>query len=313
MFENCEKIPVADMPRAEWLKERRKGVGGSDAAAIVGLNPWATPYTVYLDKLGLLPEKEENEAMRQGRDLEDYVAQRFMEHTGKRVQRYRYMVRNEAYPHALADIDRRVVGENAGLECKTTSTLDLKQFNGVEFPEEYYAQCVHYMAVTGADRWYLAVLVFGRGFYVYTLYRDESEIAALMAAEADFWTMVENQTPPDVTGTDADSEAVGTIYAESTGEEVELFGMEDLFRQLATAEETLKLAEAAKKAAVNQIKARMKTAERGSCGGFKCSWKTQERRTLDVAALREAYPDIPVDDFMSTSKFRSFRWSAASE
>ena len=72
------------------------------------------------------------------------------------------------------------------LECKTTFSLDLKQFNGVEFPVQYYAQCIHYLAVTGADRWYLAVLAYGRGFFTFTLERDQAEIDALMAAEADF-------------------------------------------------------------------------------------------------------------------------------
>lgn len=313
MFENCNMIPTKDMARSDWLSERRKGVGGSDAAAIVGLSHWATPYSVYMDKLGLLPEAEENEAMRQGRDLEEYVASRFAEQTQKKVQRCNYMIRNSRYPFALADIDRRVVGENAGLECKTTSTLDLKQFHGVEFPERYYAQCVHYLAVTGADRWYLAVLVLGKGFYVYVLERDEAEIAALMAAEADFWQMVENQTPPEVSGADADTKAVETVWADSAGGEVELFGMDELFRRLETAEETLALAKMAKDEAVNQIKEQLKTAERGTCGIYSCTWKTQQRKTLDLNALREDYPDIPIDNYMNITKSRPFRWKAANE
>src|SRR5699024_5583358 len=108
-----------------------------------------------------------------GRDLEDYVSRRWMEETGKRAHRVNAMLYNQDYPFAHADIDRAVSGENAGLECKTTSDLDIKQFKGVEFPEKYYVQCVHYLAVTGFDRWYLAVLVFGRGFYTFTLERDE--------------------------------------------------------------------------------------------------------------------------------------------
>lgn len=313
MFENCSMIPTKGMECSAWLAERRKGIGGSDAAAIVGLSHWATPYSVYIDKLGLLPETEENEAMRQGRDLEEYVAARFTEQTGKKVQRCNYMIRNPLYPFALADIDRRVVGENAGLECKTTSALDLKQFRGVEFPERYYAQCVHYLAVTGAERWYLAVLVFGRGFYVYTLERDEAEITALMNAEGDFWKLVENQTPPDVTGAEADTKAVETVWMESIGGEVELFGMDELFRQLENAEETLSLAKKAKDEAVNQIKERLKTAERGTCGRYSCTWRTQNRKTLDLNALRADYPDIPYDDYMNISKSRPFRWKAATE
>lgn len=310
MFENCTKVSTLDMPRDKWLELRRGGIGGSDAAAVVGLSSYATPYTVYMDKLGLLPEKEDTEAMRQGRDLEEYVAQRFTEATGKKVQRCNYMIRNLAYPFAIADIDRRIVGENAILECKTTSTLDLKQFRGVEFPERYYGQCVHYLGVTGAEKCYLAVLVLGKGFYVFELYRDEAEIAALMTAEGQFWEMVQNQTPPDMTGQKADTEAVEAIWADSSDEVVELFGMEELFRRAAAADETMNLAKKAKDEAINQIKARMQTAQAGTCTGWKCTWKTQERRTLNMDALREDFPDIPFDKYMKTSKARPFKWSA---
>lgn len=314
MFENCTMIPTKGMERSEWLAERRKGVGGSDAAAIIGLCRWATPYTVYLDKLGLLPEKEENEAMRQGRDLEEYVASRFAEQTGKKVQRCNYMIRNPQFPFALADIDRRLVGENAGLECKTTSTLDLKQFHGVEFPEKYYAQCVHYLAVTGAERWYLAVLVLGKEFHVFTLERDEAEIAALMKMEGEFWGLVERQEAPDVSGLDADSDTLSAIYTDSNdGETVELYGMDDLFERLAVANEALAVAQQTKDEIQNTIKEQMKTAEKATCGAYSITWKTQERRTLDTAALRRAFPNIPFDNFMKVSKSRPFKIKAVSD
>ena len=314
MFKGCTMLSTESMGRGEWLEERRKGIGGSDAAAIIGLNPWATPYTVYLDKLGLLSEKEETEAMRQGRDLEDYVAKRFTEETGKKVQRCKYMIQNPAYPFALADIDRRVVGEDAGLECKTTSALDIRQFHGVDFPEKYYAQCVHYLAVTGAKRWHLAVLVFGKGFFVYTLDRDEAEIAALMATESAFWEKVQNQTPPDITGGEADSAAVDGIYKQSEpGEIADLFGMDSLFFQMQAADMSLKISKAAKDTAANQIKERMKTAEEGTCGPFRCTWKTQTRRTLNLDLLLKDYPDIKIDDYMTTTTSRPFRYNVVED
>lgn len=129
------KIPTLGMRREDWLEERRKSIGGSDAAGILGLNRYSSPFILWLDKTGQLPEKEETEAMRIGRDLEDYVAKRWSEATGKKVRRENHLIRNSLYPFAHADVDRMVVSENAGLECKTTSTLDLRQFHGVEFPE----------------------------------------------------------------------------------------------------------------------------------------------------------------------------------
>ena len=181
------RISTRNMSHEQWLGIRRKTIGGSDAAGIVGLSQYATPYTVWADKTGHLPDKEDSEAMRQGRDLEEYVAKRWEEATGKTMRRSNSILYNSLYPFAHADIDRSVVGENAGLECKTTSSLNLRQFKGVEFPEKYYVQCVHYMAVTGCQQWYLAVLVFGRGFFTFTLERDQAEIDALMEAEKNFW------------------------------------------------------------------------------------------------------------------------------
>ena len=123
-----DTISTVKMSREEWLEERRKSIGGSDAAAVIGMSRFASPYTVWMDKTGRLPEKEDTEAMRIGRDLEEYVAKRFEEASGKKVRRCNYIIRNPAYPWAHADIDRRISSENAGLECKTTSTLDIRQF-----------------------------------------------------------------------------------------------------------------------------------------------------------------------------------------
>ena len=135
MMKNLTKISTANMSRQEWLDLRRQSIGGSDAVAIIGLNPWSTPYAVWADKIGKLPEQEDNEAMRQGRDLEDYVAKRWCEATGKKVRMNNAILKNSRYPWAHANIDRDVIGENAGLECKTTSIMNLKKFKNGEYPE----------------------------------------------------------------------------------------------------------------------------------------------------------------------------------
>ena len=85
MVRGLKKISTKGMSREEWLERRRKTIGGSDAAGIVGLSKWASPFSVWADKTGRAAEKADTETMRQGRDLEDYVARRWMEETGKRV------------------------------------------------------------------------------------------------------------------------------------------------------------------------------------------------------------------------------------
>ena len=100
-MKGIRRVSTRNMSREEWLDRRRKSIGGSDAAGIVGLSKWASPFSVWADKTGRAPEKEDTEAMRQGRDLEDYVA-RWMEETGKRVYRLPAMLYNPLYPFAHA-------------------------------------------------------------------------------------------------------------------------------------------------------------------------------------------------------------------
>ena len=92
MVIGLKKISTKGMSREECLERRRKTIGGSDAAGIVGLSKWASPFSVWADKTGRAAEKADREAMRQGRDLEDYVARRWMEETGKRVYRLAAML-----------------------------------------------------------------------------------------------------------------------------------------------------------------------------------------------------------------------------
>ena len=309
MFENCTLTSTSGMSRKEWLEARRQGIGGSDASAILGLNPWQSAYTTWLSKLGRLPDKEDTEATRQGRDLEDYVSRRFMEQTGKKVQRCNYMIRNNDYPWALANIDRRVIGENAGLECKTTSTLDLKQFRGVEFPEKYYVQCVHYLAVTGAQRWYLAVLVLGKEFHVYTLERNEDEIEALMGAEEAFWQKVTRNQPPELDGSEATLEALKGQYPNSDeNARVDLTGYAAELAVLEACQKQIKELEAKERAAKARIMGFMGTAERGAFGEYSVSWKSQTRNTFDKAKWEARNGKIPAE-YLKTSESRVFRFT----
>lgn len=315
-------INTKNMSREDWLKERRKAIGGSDAAAIIGLNAYATPYTVWADKTGRLPEKPDNEAMRQGRDLEQYVVDRFTELTGKRARKLNAIIKNPEYPWASANIDRDIIGEKAGLECKTTSVLNLKKFAGGEFPENYYVQCVHYLAITGKNRWYLAVLVLNQGFMVYqitrrkddrvpdwcsgSVYVSQDEITALMDAEQEFWKLVESDTPPMFSGTQADTAALSAIYAGGRTERVELFGRESLIHQYRSLKERVKALETELDQCVQTLKGDLGDSEEGQAGSYLVSWKPQSRRIFDAKAFATDHPDIDLESYFKTSNFRKF-------
>ncbi|MBQ2486745.1 MAG: YqaJ viral recombinase family protein, partial [Ruminococcus sp.] len=189
------KICTSDMTHEAWLAKRRESIGGSDAGALLGLNKYKSPYALWAEKTGkVVPEDiSDKEAVRLGHDLEDYVAKRFAEATGKKVRRENHFIFNDLYPFAHALPDRMIVGESAGLECKTTSSWEIiAQCREGKYPDQWYAQVMHYMMVTGAKKWYLAVLCFGHGFYWFEIERSDNEIKALAEAESLFWRHVVN-------------------------------------------------------------------------------------------------------------------------
>lgn len=200
-----------------------------------------------------------------------------------------------------------MLGEYAGLECKTTATLDVRQFSGGEFPEKYYTQCVHYLAVTGWQRWYLAVLVYGKGFFTYTLERDQAEIDALMAAEASFWNNVKEDVPPAPDGSEATKDALQVIYRESQDEGRDLFGRETMLTEYMKLKAQGKAIDERITEIENIIKADLQEAERGSCGTYNITWKSQQRQTFQVKAFAQAYPSIDISPFYKVSSVRPFK------
>lgn len=307
MYKNLIKISTSNMPHEEWLAYRQKSIGGSDASSIIGLNPYSSPYTVWADKLGKLPPKDDCEAMRQGRDLEFYVAQRFCEATGKKVRRENNILINPDYPFAHANVDRMVVGEDAGLECKTTSVLNLKNFKNGSFPDNYYVQCVHYLMVTGCKKWYLAVLVLNKGFMVFEIERDEDEIAALAKSEEEFWKYVEAKEPPSPDGTASTTDTISAIYPESNGETVNLFAYESELKQYVALTDQIKELEKLKDEMANRVKDFLGKAGKGETDRYRVSWASTTRSTFDSKRFAQDHSDIDLSDYYKTSTYRTFK------
>ena len=297
------------MTRDEWLEDRRKSIGGSDAAAVIGLNRYRTPMEVYADKLGAFPPKEDTEAMRLGRDLEEYVAQRFCEETGKKVRRVAETIRNADFPFAHANIDRRVIGEKAGLECKFSNSRSLKRYKNGEFPEEYYTQCVHYLAVTGWERWYLAVVIVGVGIKIFTIERDDEEINALMNAERDFWNNhVLKGIPPEPQGTASDNAAINSLFKESENDApVELVGFRDSLRLRDEIIMQIKTLAKEKQRIEQKIKIEMGENETAETEEYSVDWKTQTKTFFSKQLMHKVYPRLNIGKCMKVSRFRVMR------
>lgn len=317
-----QKISTLGMSREEWLEERRKSLGGSDMGAVLGLNKYRSPYTVWAEKTGRIGEEPENEAMRVGRDLEPYVASRFGEVSRKGVRRMNHLLRREDCPHLHANIDRQILGESSGLECKTASALNLKRYEGGDFPESYYAQCVTYLAVTGWARWYLAALVLGKGFYCYqittipdddtpewcesSVYVSPEEIEAVKRCAEDFWhNYIEADSPPPMDGVASTTEALESIYAGGGGD-VELFGRESLVEQYQALMSRKKAIEKDADAIKQQLMDDLGDNETGFCGRYTVNWKGQSRQTFDARAFAKDHPEMDLSGYYKTTNFRKF-------
>ena len=307
MNKNLKKISTLDMPHEEWLRHRQRSIGGSDAAAIVGLSAYVSPYTVWADKLGKIPPSEDNEAMRQGRDLEQYVAERFAEATGKKVRRENNILINPDFPFAHANVDRIVIGEDAGLECKTTNQLNLKKFKNGEFPDHYYVQCMHYMMVTGCSKWYLAVLVLGREFLWFEIERDEEEIAALAKSEQEFWKCVETNTPPAADGSKSTTDTIQTMFPDSSESSVSLFSFDNMLAQREDIKRSIGDLKALQDEIENKIKAYMQDASRGESDKYRVTWSTSERSSFDSKRFAADHPEMDLSKYFKTTKSRIFR------
>lgn len=298
-----EKLPTE---REDWLAQRRLGIGGSDAAAALGMSPYKSKFTLYCEKTGMISDDvEDNEAMRLGRDLEEYVAKRFCEATGKKIRRSGYCYVSRENPFMRANVDRLIVGEEAGLECKTTSALTRTKYDKGDIPIQYYLQCLHYMAVTGYKRWYIAILVMGKGFYWYTVERDEAEIKVLIDNERAFWGLVESEIVPEVDGSDSTSRTISTLYPNGNKESIQLPAISDRLDRYCELNILIKKLETEKKQIENEVKEEMQDNEKAYTNDYLISWKPVESQRVDSKKLKEKYPSIYAE-VLKTSSYRKF-------
>lgn len=290
--------------REDWLKQRKPRLGGADAAAVSGFSRYASPLSVYCDKLDLVPEREDNEAMRQGRDLEDYVARRWCEETGLKVRRENSILVNDAYPWMHASIDRRVVGLDEGLECKTTSVYNKTDFAGGDVPHEYYVQCVHYLAVTGFKRWHLAVLVLNKGFYTFTIERNEAEIEALAELERKFYDdHIVAKVPPEAT--ELDSDLLATLHPYGESRFVPLHDVSAELDNLSSLKSQAKALDAEITKLENIVKQALGDADEGADERYSVTWKNRTSSRFDATTLKETLPDV-YRQYLKTTTSRTF-------
>lgn len=300
------------MPREEWLALRRQGIGGSDAGAVCGVSPYANALTVYRDKTGGALEKEENESMRQGRDLEEYVAKRFTEATGLKVRRSHAMYQSGEHPFMIADVDRLVVGEDAGLECKTASAYSADKWKDGDIPLHYILQCLHYMIVTGKKAWYLAAVILGREFVCRRIEWDAELAGSLVGIEEAFWNNhVLAGKMPDPDGTEASEEVIrGYFHTAKKEKTVELVGFDEKLAHRSELLEQIEALTRERKQIEQEIKMFMKDNEYAVNENYRVAWSNIQSTRLDTARIKEERPDI-YESYKKAVPSRRFEIKAA--
>lgn len=267
----------------EWAMARMTGLGGSDIAAVLGLSPFRGPMHVFLEKTGLADDSVETEAMYWGSELESIIANRFAMDAGERlIHPENCLYRSEKHPWMIGTPDRLIYGKKEGLEIKTAG-YPYRSYWGEsgtdEVPEYYLTQCAWYMALTGYDRWHVAVLIGGSDYRTYTIERDPALEAMLIEEAQRFWEeCVVANNPPRLDGTEATKAYLRKRFPQDTGE-MKLATVE--IDQLAEELAILNVEIAEKERRREEIKALMQEYIADAPGVVGNGWKATWKRTKD--------------------------------
>lgn len=307
-----EKISISGLSNAEWLKLRKTGIGGSDAGAIVGVNPYSSAMKVFQDKTSNDVVEQDSEAIRIGHDLEDYVAQRFMETTGLKVRKSNYMYRSIEHPFMIADVDRLVVGEDAGLECKTASAYNADKWTDGDIPLHYVMQCYHYMAVTGKRTWYIAAVILGREFVYRKLEWDDGLIGKLTKAEEYFWNnyIVRGIIPPPDGSKACDEVLERYFHSAKKANAIELVGFDEKLNRREEILGFIAELQEEQKQIEQEVKLFMQDNEIAVNNHYRVSWSNVDTTRLDTKRIKEECPEI-YENYAKVSSSRRFQVKAA--
>lgn len=289
-----------DMPKADWLRLRQKGIGGSDVAAVLGLNPWKSPLDVYYDKVNpepvIIPE---NAKMRAGNIMENVIALWWSQDNERRIRKDNKIYIHDDIPFYMANIDRLIVAKGKDdtgiLECKNTGKFVLNKLsqNEMEIPYIWYCQLQHYLFF-GYAYGYIAYCVDGWDFQSGRIEFDKEYQELALTALDEFWNYnVLKKNPPEPK-TSSDIQAYfqdtspGKIVECDERTAININDLQDIREQLKPLqqeEENLKIA----------IQAFMDDAEilTDSKGETVITWKkSKDSKRLNRKKLESEYPEI---------------------
>lgn len=297
------------MSHADWLRMRKIGLGGSDCAAAVGLSRWKSPFQLWAEKTDRVVPTKAGEAAYWGSVMEPIlraeVAKRMPE---AEVRECPFFLRSKAHTCMLANIDG-YVRENSFscLEIKTANAYAAVQDWQNGLPIEYYCQVMHYMAVTGMQSAYVAVLLGGNTFEIQKIDRDEDMIQHIIQMEERFWyEYMLKDTPPEATA--KDNEFLGQLYPKAANEkQIELPAEAmSVLTDYERATHDLTLAKEAKEEAEAKLKMMLADAEVGIIDSYKISWKNVSTTRLENKKVKSLLTEDQVKECSTTSVTRKF-------
>ena len=297
-------VKTQDLSRDEWLEVRKQGIGSSDAATAVGLNPYQSALELWMVKTGRdanLPKVDPNDdtsPMYWGTLLEHIVAAHYTRRTGNRVRRVNAVLQHPQHPWMLANIDREVTGSSEVqiLECKTAGINGAKLWkNGV--PDYVQLQVMHQLAVTGKDVADVAVLIGGQDLQIHRIYRDEALIEQLIGLEAQFWECVEKDIEPKADGSESAQTALRALYPGDSFESViDLKGdleMNAAFSDLLSLRQHLTQTEKYESEIRQRIQQRMGDCSKALFDEGQISFKrSKDSEVFDTDKLKTQQPDL---------------------
>jgi len=205
----AETTSVMQVGSPEWLEERRSGIGGSEAAAVLGISRYTSRMRVYLNKIGQETPEVDNDYIKWGNILEPVIRNQFAAEYNVEVEINEEMLRSEKHPFMVAHLDGIIHDPKKKtpgvLEVKNVTEWKKGEWENGESPAEYIVQIQHNMEVAGLMWGYLVALIGGNRLVANYIEKDEELVKQIIEAEEEFWN--ENVIPRKMPPFDASSDS----------------------------------------------------------------------------------------------------------
>lgn len=295
-------VKTHDLSREDWLSVRRNGIGSSDAAAAVGLNPYKSQLQLWMEKTGRddlfapIDVNDESTPLYWGTLLEPIVAAHYTKRSGNRVRRVNAVLQHPMHSWMLANLDREVVGvpEVQILECKTAGVQGSRLWkDGV--PEYIQLQVQHQLAVTGKRAADVAVLIGGQELQIHRIKRNDPLIERLIQLEEVFWGYVQSDVAPPADGSDSADRALRCLYPNDVGSTLDLsrdLEMSAVFSDLLAVRQQLETQTQREAQLKQRIQQRMGEASKAVFETGNVTWRRSKDGTdLDLPKLLIDHPE----------------------